>query len=363
MAILRYVDPPDLTRLHSICPDIRTVILDVCRREYCRPAHRIDATDTIARSLDYLLLAQEQHKFQPPDDSSPEWQINQILDEWYDNGDQCLKAIACDALIVLQRPTAETRAWIEAVATALMAQGRCEEAKVYYQRLLANGHELPQQTILTAARWGWPFDTIPLPACSDKLLLGRACIGAALGGNTSRLQELLDDDVRPVGPFCLASAAASTGQVEILRLLHERHVDLHADPDHESSPLWYAAKYGQVAAATFLLDHGARPDVPETQSPIDWAMRMGHVEILRLFAPHMQTWTPQSSDGELRIEPAIIWGHALVIQYLVRECGIDINAVDQDGRTMLHLAVEHGQKEVASILIDLELNIDLDYTS
>jgi ankyrin repeat protein len=70
--------------------------------------------------------------------------------------------------------------------------------------------------------------------------------------------------------------------------LLEAGADLTARDEHlRSTPLAWAAKFGQVKMVEFLLGHGAPtnlPDDPEWATPLAWATRRGHDEIVRLLS-------------------------------------------------------------------------------
>jgi ankyrin repeat protein len=54
-----------------------------------------------------------------------------------------------------------------------------------------------------------------------------------------------------------------------------------------STPLAWAAKFGQLEMVKFLLRHGAPkslPDDPEWATPLAWATKRGHDEIARLLS-------------------------------------------------------------------------------
>jgi ankyrin repeat protein len=68
----------------------------------------------------------------------------------------------------------------------------------------------------------------------------------------------------------------------------EAGADVTARDEHiQSTPLGWAAKYGQLEMVTFLLARGAPKGVPEDPpwaTPLTWAIRRGHDEIARLLS-------------------------------------------------------------------------------
>lgn len=79
---------------------------------------------------------------------------------------------------------------------------------------------------------------------------------------------------------------ASQGNIELAKLLIDRGaiVDI-VDDEYCTTPLGWAAKYGQAEMAAFLLGHGAErtpAGVPEWASPKAWAERRGHQSIVEM---------------------------------------------------------------------------------
>ena len=68
----------------------------------------------------------------------------------------------------------------------------------------------------------------------------------------------------------------------------EAGADLTARDEHlRSTPLAWAAKFGQLEMVKFLLRHGAPkslPDDPEWATPLAWATKRRHDEIARLLS-------------------------------------------------------------------------------
>lgn len=82
--------------------------------------------------------------------------------------------------------------------------------------------------------------------------------------------------------------AARKGDVQEATTLLEAGADLTARDEHlGSTPLAWAARFGQRAMVEFLLGQGAPkrlPDDPEWATPRAWAIRRGHEEIARLLS-------------------------------------------------------------------------------
>ncbi|MCW5556735.1 MAG: ankyrin repeat domain-containing protein [Verrucomicrobiae bacterium] len=83
---------------------------------------------------------------------------------------------------------------------------------------------------------------------------------------------------------------ARTGDVENAAIFLDHGADLHArDEDICSTPLGWAAKFGQKPMVEFLLERGAkpnRPDDPPWATPLAWATRRGHPEIVGVLKRH-----------------------------------------------------------------------------
>jgi ankyrin repeat protein len=81
--------------------------------------------------------------------------------------------------------------------------------------------------------------------------------------------------------------------VEKAEIFIDHGADLHArDEDICSTPLGWAAKFGQLEMVGLLLRRGARlnlPDDPPWATPLAWATRRGHQQIVELLKHYQQT--------------------------------------------------------------------------
>jgi ankyrin repeat protein len=91
---------------------------------------------------------------------------------------------------------------------------------------------------------------------------------------------------------------ARKGDIPSATMFLKRLADINArDEDICSTPLGWAAKYGQLEMAKFLLSHGAvavHPDDPPWATPLAWATRRGHTTIGQLLTPSPES--PASSS-------------------------------------------------------------------
>ena len=92
--------------------------------------------------------------------------------------------------------------------------------------------------------------------------------------------------------FTLLHDMAHTGDLAKARLLIEHGADINrVDDEYRSTPLGYAARWGHVEIVKLLLDCGADPDKSGAMwaTPLAWARKKSHDEIISLLqSPELQ---------------------------------------------------------------------------
>ena len=132
------------------------------------------------------------------------------------------------------------------------------------------------------------------------------------------------------------------GERSILaRLLVENGADVDAQDKQNRTPLHFASYYGRPEIARLLLDHGANPQAEniEGRSPLH-EVSQGNCRL--------------SCPGQLCYDryPGFHPQGAFNVALLLLERGADVNALDKDHVTPLHLASFLGILEIARLLLD-----------
>jgi ankyrin repeat protein len=130
-----------------------------------------------------------------------------------------------------------------------------------------------------------------------------------------------------------------------------------------ATPFWRAAYAADVAAMKLLVDHGADPSIPtmrlfSRRGPEDPAggadktglppIPVGGPNATPLLAAAGPGYATGFAGNSHHVAPA---GMLPAVKYLVEELGLDVNAVDADGNTVVHLAASRGDNEMIKFLV------------
>ena len=132
------------------------------------------------------------------------------------------------------------------------------------------------------------------------------------------------------------------GRSIFARILVERGADVKAHDRRNATPLHFASYHGRPEIVQLLLDHGANIQSEDIlgRSPL-------HEVSLGAFRYRSHPFrTTHISSRVYHPQKAV--GVAL----LLLERGADVNALDEDHATPLHLASSHGLLEIAQLLLD-----------
>ncbi len=180
-----------------------------------------------------------------------------------------------------------------------------------------------------------------------------------------RLQKN-ETKIQGVNRLC---AAASQGDLNEIKLLVARGIDLNEGEYDRRTPVHLAASEGHANVLQYFIDHGVQLNPKDRWggTPLTDALRGKHTEAIALLkkngakstAVRGSTLTEFYSDAahkiNLRDSVRLCWaashGDVDEIERMVAN-GIDLDAADYDGRTAAHLAASEGHGNVIQYLID-----------
>jgi len=208
------------------------------------------------------------------------------------------------------------------------------------------------------------------------------------------LENGADVNVRADGGFTPLHSAASYGNFAVVKTLVEHGADIQARDDRGSIPLHWAlnpntyevaklflekgasatlrdgggrtplhgvAQRGSVNVAELLLEHGAEIDAVDEQgiTPIAIAAS-GKLEMVEFLLAKGAKLLPERSGAKPAGTPlhfAVLGGNLDTARFLL-EKGVDVDALDPDGRSTLRIAIRHGTKEMVELLLASGAKID-----
>ena len=150
-------------------------------------------------------------------------------------------------------------------------------------------------------------------------------------------------------------AAAKTGAIVLVRRLLERGAYVNARNDNGGTALMFAAIPGHTETIGLLIDHGA--DV-NALGHFNWSALMvaaskGHGESVRLLLERGAEPNVQDTYGWTPLMRAVYGNKTDAVTALLDQDGLNLEARDERGATVLHVAVERGRAGLVAQLLAL----------
>lgn len=170
-------------------------------------------------------------------------------------------------------------------------------------------------------------------------------------------------------------SAAWNGQVEQIReLIEGRGIDVNSTVGcSERTALHNAAAQGHVGVVRYLLGHshtavGVKVNARDTDgnTPLHCASEMGHVAVVRALLDHYHCWQRQQQQQRLvssRPPPNLHGDSAVNTVSSPTTSPLELDAMREDGRTALHLAVRNAHVEVVRMLLQANVSLTVRHRS
>ncbi|MFG6158070.1 ankyrin repeat domain-containing protein [Halomonas sp. 1390] len=172
-------------------------------------------------------------------------------------------------------------------------------------------------------------------------------------------RERVEESARKPTHFLLAVAYR---RIDIARRMLEVDPGVVDIPKTDGrTAIFVPAFYDDLPMLELLLAHGAGADTPDEKGwrPIHAAATKGALAAAKRLAQKDVVLTGQGAPGGTSpLQLAAAGGHLDLVRYLVKEKGVDLEAVDSNGQTALLRAVSADAVEALQTLIELGAQID-----
>lgn len=227
---------------------------------------------------------------------------------------------------------------------------------------------------------------------------GDSMLGIAIMHQRPEVMEFLInnglklDHVNSQG-YSILDLAVKHGSIKELEVLVKHGIELNG----RENVLAFIAAFGNLEMAKFLIDNGANVNgkrvYSDQKTPLMRAVRGGHLDMVKLLVEKGADLDENRGYGQgYLLELAIDYGNVKILEYLLSvgvrdkdnkrventllmsslgsvlrydliDCmvkgGIDVNAQNKDGRTVLMKAVERKDEKLIKQLLDLGADVDI----
>jgi ankyrin repeat protein len=159
-----------------------------------------------------------------------------------------------------------------------------------------------------------------------------------------------DDDGKDEAKVSL-HAAAEEGNIDTLKSLFERRMDINARDANNQTPLDRAAAKGKVDVVRLLIEQGAEVNPRDKRgwTPLHHSSRFGHLEVSRVLLDHGADVNARKRDYWTPIHLSAGNSHLGVVKLLL-ERGADVHAMNGEGETPYQVSLQTGHREIVNLL-------------
>ena len=194
--------------------------------------------------------------------------------------------------------------------------------------------------------------------------MGVEMCDAAFAGDVEHIQRLIRNGVDPdAADYDMRTAlhlAACEGKVEVVMYLLSAKCNIACKDRFGGTPLEDAVRHhfdltNAVHVQALLRAHGASL----MQSDTNYTIKMcaaaweGNLDVIKVLAENKVDVGAGDYDGRTPLHLAACAGHTSVIEYLLNQPLVVVNAVDRFGGTPLEDAIRHGKAGAAALLREM----------
>ncbi|RFU74300.1 ankyrin repeat [Trichoderma arundinaceum] len=168
----------------------------------------------------------------------------------------------------------------------------------------------------------------------------------------------VDVDVKTTGGLTALHVAAEGQSLKFAKKLIEAGADVDAQTKNSLTPLHIAIEKQSLGLSLLLLEKKAKVDIKAKGglTPLHIAAKNGSLALARALCKAGADVNAKAKDGSTPLHMAVGQKNTLIVQTLL-ENNVEKEATDIKGRTPLFRAVVDGNVEVATLLIDAGANV------
>lgn len=203
-------------------------------------------------------------------------------------------------------------------------------------------------------------------ACSSTPPVRQGLADAAASGNLDTVKDLIEyKNVSPSatdkkGYSCLQHAA-NRGNHEIVQYLGNKEADTkYLDPG-KATALHHAAFRGHIEIVRYLVEtKGDDVNLKSAKgyTPLERASFSGHIDVVKYLIAQNADPALAAESGDTPLHSASFKGNTEVVKYLVSLDKVDVNAKEARGFTALHYAVYSNSNDSVTALIEAGADVN-----
>ena len=195
-------------------------------------------------------------------------------------------------------------------------------------------------------------------ACSPKTQMKNGTspvFDAAKSGTAEQVKLLLtfgaDPNAATTNGLTALHQAAARGNLDMVKELVQAGAEVNAVTKDGRTPIFYAAERGKASTVSFLLDKKAEINLADEKgvTPLILAARSGNAALVKFLVVNKKAnFAATAKDGTT----ALIAGAKTpeIVKFLAEKMP-NVNGVDPDGNTVLHLCAETADEETVRKLL------------
>lgn len=159
----------------------------------------------------------------------------------------------------------------------------------------------------------------------------------------------------------LLHAACKSGRLDTVQLLVELGANIEATGFMLRTPFLEASAKGHKKIVDYLADKGANVHVIDERgdTALHWAACEGHYETVELLIKLGVDVHAKCDYGFTALHEACDRHHEVAAETLVKDGGANVDELDNDGRTPLHLACMSGHYYAIVAMLELGADIEI----